>query len=174
MTQRLMDYALVAIVILFIFGLFRLSRILMLKILDYLKRKIDCFGRDRLLFTAFMFLLAGLIFLPSFTAVLALFNERYLTGGMIFHLLMVAFSIVLFSISEDMFREYTGSKLECEGWSKTLHLKRISLPTMVFWAIGCLFLSPLFYSGLTIILLVFYIYALSCGSTAEDNSGKPD
>lgn len=168
-----MDYALVAMVILVIFGLFRLSRYIMVRILALLKRKFDCFGRDRLLFTAFMFLLAGLIFLPSFTSVLSLFNNRYLTGGMIFHLVMVAFSIILFSVSEDMFREYTGCRKVCEGWSRSLHLKRISLPVIVFWTLGCLFLSPLFYSGLTIILLLFYIYALSCGGKNGDSSGKP-
>jgi hypothetical protein len=38
----------------------------------------------------------------------------------------------------------------------------MSLPLLVFWAVGCLLLSPVFYSGLSIILALFYLYSVGC------------
>jgi hypothetical protein len=61
----------------------------------------------------------------------------------------------------------TGNK-----WSKTTHFKRLTIPFIVFWMIGVIFLSPIFYSGLTVILALFYLYALSCRKTAK--AGKSD
>lgn len=161
MTERLLDYGLVALVILAVVVLFRVSRILMNRVMKILERDGVVPGADRVLFTGFMFLLTGLLFLPFFTSVLAFFSSERLPGGMIFHLFMVALSVILFSVAEDLFRVFS-SRPSGSPWSKTRHMKAITIPLLVFWGIGCLFLSPLFYSGLTIILAVFYLYALLC------------
>jgi len=167
--QRLVDYALVALVILAVFGLFRLSRFLLKRILIKLKMKYSVLTADRILVTGFFFLLAGLLFLPVFTSLLALINNRYLTGGMILHLVLVAFSVILFSIAEDLFRDFTSCE-SSENWSVARHFRYISIPFLGFWLAGCLFLSPIFYSGLTVILSLFYLFALSCrpGKPADD------
>lgn len=171
MGQRFMDYALVALVILAVFGLFKLSRVLMGLVLKSLKKRYGVPGVDRILVTAFYFLLAGLLMLPAFTSILAVFNSGYLTGGILIHLVLVAVSIVLFSIAEDLFRDFPGCVC-LDKWSTGKHFKYVSVPIFVFWAIGCIFISPLFYSGLTLILTLFYLYALSCRRDKENEDNK--
>lgn len=175
MGQRLTDYALVALVVLAVFGLFRLSRIVMNLVLKRVRSKHGELGPDLTIFVAFMFLLLGLLFLPTFTAVLAVINNRHLFGGLILHLVMVAISIVLFSIAEDMFREFPSIPGGKGMWTVSEHFRRMALPLTVFWAVGVIFLSPLFYSGLTLILALFYLYALSCRKAEEAaTTGKKD
>ncbi|MCD4701677.1 MAG: hypothetical protein K8S24_07455 [Candidatus Aegiribacteria sp.] len=171
MGQRLIDYAMVAMVILSVFGLFRLSRMLMNRILKRLRNKYSVFGADRMLITALYFLLAGLLFLPAFTSLLAVINSRYLTGGMVVHLLLVAISIVLFSISEDLFRDFSSCSPR-NMWSTGKHFRCVSVPFIIFWIIGCIFISPLFYSGVTLILLIFYYFALSCRPVTDNADSK--
>ena len=175
MGQRLTDYALVALVILIVFGLFRLSRIVMNLVLRRIRSKHGVLGPDLTIYVAFLFLLAGLLFLPAFTSVLAVINNHHLFGGLFLHLAMVAISIVLFSIAEDMFREFPSIPGGRDLWKVSDHFRRIALPLGVFWAVGVIFLSPLFYSGLTIVLALFYLYALSCRKAEEAaTSGKKD
>ncbi len=161
MAERLTDYAMVALVIIIIIGLFRLSRILMHVMLRRLKEKYPVLTADRLMVTGFITLLSGMIFLPFITSVFSLIDNHHLTGGMIFHLLLVALSVVLFSIAEDLFRLFSSYPPD-RNWSRKKHFSIISIPLLVFWLIGCLFISPLFYSGLTVILAIFYLYALFC------------
>ena len=170
MGQRLIDYAMVAIVILTVFGLFRLSRILMHRLLKNLRSRYSVFGADHMLVTALIFLFTGLLFLPAFTSLLAVTNSRHLTGGIAVHLLLVAISIVLFSISEDLFRDFSTCSSD-KNWSIGSHFKYVSVPFILFWTVGCVFISPLFYSGLTIILVLFYLYALSCRSGTCNGTG---
>jgi hypothetical protein len=173
--QRLTDYALVALVILAVFGLFRLSRIVMNLVLRRIRSKHGELGPDLTLFVAFMFLLIGLLFLPSLTAVLAVINNHHLFGGLILHLVMVAISIVLFSIAEDMFREFPSIPGGREMWTVSEHFRRMAFPLTAFWAVGVIFLSPIFYSGLTLVLAIFYLYALSCRKAEEAaTTGKKD
>ena len=174
MSQRLIDYAMVAIVILTVFGLFRLSRVLMQRLIRKLKNRYPLFGADRMLVTGLIFLLTGLLFLPVFTSLLAVINSEHLTGGIAVHLVLVAISIVLFSIAEDLFRDFSICRSE-KYWSLGKHFKCVSLPFILFWAAGSVFISPLFYSGLTLVLALFYLFALSCRSGtcsgAVDKSG---
>ncbi len=167
MGQRLTDYALVALVVLFIFGLFRFSRIVLGRVLKRLEMKFGPLGPDRTLYTAFLFLLAGLLFLPSVTYFLALLNNEYLPGGMPLHLVLVALSIILFSIAEDMFRDFPSMEVDGGQWSTGEHFRRLAVPFVLFWVLGVVFLSPLFYSGLTVILALFYMYALSCRKSPQ-------
>ena len=161
MTERLIDYGMVALVIIVIIGLFRLSRILMHVMLRRLKEKYPVLTADMLMVTGFITLLTGMIFLPFITSAFALIDNQHLTGGMVFHLLLVALSVVLFSIAEDLFRLFSSYPPD-RTWTRKKHFRIISIPLLVFWAIGCLFISPLFYSGLTVILALFYLYALVC------------
>jgi uncharacterized membrane protein len=157
----------VALVILAVFGLFRLSRLLLGRVMRYLKGRFPVLGADRMLVTAFMFLLSGLLFLPAFTSLFALFNSSMLTGGIVLHLFLVAISIILFSISEDLIRDFPSCELN-DRWTTARHFRYISIPLIGFWAFGCIFLSPLFYSGLTVILSLFYLFALSCRPCREN------
>ncbi len=168
--QRLIDYAMVAIVILAVFGLFRLSRVLMQRLIGNLRNRYPLFGADRMLVTGLIFLLTGLLFLPVFTSLLAVINNAHLTGGIVLHLVLVAVSIVLFSIAEDLFRDFSVCHSE-EYWTIGKHFKCVSLPFILFWAAGSVFISPLFYSGLTIVLALFYLFALSCRSGACSGTG---
>ena len=161
MGQRLIDYALVALVIFVVFGLFRISRLLLQTVLSKLKNRYGLLDTDRILVTGFMFLLTGLLFLPAFTSLLAVINNRHLTGGIVFHLVLVAVSVIIFSISEDLFRDFTTSPSNLD-WSVSRHFRYLMVPFLTFWAIGCIFISPIFYSGLTLILALFYLFALSC------------
>ncbi|OPL19672.1 MAG: hypothetical protein AVO35_01490 [Candidatus Aegiribacteria sp. MLS_C] len=167
----------VAFVVLIVFGLFRLSRIIMRSVVRRLEARHGSFGSDRMLITGFLFLLCGLLFLPAFTAVLALVDQHHLSGGMVLHLVLVALSIILFSIAEDMFRDFPAIHGGKDLWSVSAHFRRIAMPLMVFWLIGVLFLSPIFYSGLSLILAIFYLFALSCRKTREversDSGGPP-
>jgi len=163
LTQRLTDYALVALVILLIFVLFRISRILMKRVIGKLEDRYGKLDSDRVLITGFTFLLSGLLFLPIFTAGLAVLDSEHLAGGMVLHLILVAVSIIVFSISEDMFREFAAPERTAKDrWPVSRHFRTLALPLIIFWAAGVLFLSPLFYSGLTLVLCLFYLYALSC------------
>jgi uncharacterized membrane protein len=155
-------------VIIVIIALFRVSRLLTDRVLARLGRGGTPPSADRILLTGFMVLLAGLLFLPFFTSILAFFSSRYLPGGMILHLAMVAVSVVLFSIAEDLFRVFTSSRPDT-AWTRGRHLRTIALPLLVFWAIGFLFLSPVFYSGLAVILTIFYLYALICRPSGESH-----
>ena len=169
--NRFWDYALVAIVILAIFGLFRISRILTKSVLTNLKKRFGVLDADRILVTGFFFLLTGSMFLPAFTSLLAVINKRTLTGGMVLHLVLVAISVILFSIAEDLFRDFSNFPFR-DNWSVNRHFIYISIPLISFWAIGCILLSPVFYSGLTVIVAIFYLFALSCRSTK--NTGNSD
>ncbi|MCD4848888.1 MAG: hypothetical protein K8R76_11945 [Candidatus Aegiribacteria sp.] len=172
MGERLIDYGLVALVILVIIGLFRLSRVLMHVMLRHLKEKYPILTADRLMVTGFITLLTGMIFLPFITSAFTLIDNQQLTGGMVFHLLLVAFSVVLFSIAEDLFRLFSSYPSD-RTWTRKKHFRIILIPLLAFWAIGCLFISPLFYSGLTVILALFYLYALFCRpSTNVGDSGS--
>ena len=172
MTERLIDYGLVALVILVVIGLFRISRVLMHKILRRLKEKYPVLTADRLMVIGFITLLMGMISLPFITSVISLIDNQHLFGGMVFHLLLVALSVVLFSIAEDLFRLFSSYPPD-RNWSRKKHFLTISVPLLIFWVIGCLFISPLFYSGLTVILALFYLYALSCRpSTNCGDSGS--
>lgn len=168
--QRLIDYAMVAIVILTVFGLFRLSRVLMQRLIGKLRNRYPLFGADRMLVTGLIFLLTGLLFLPLFTSLLAVINRAHLTGGIALHLVLVAISIILFSIAEDLFRDFSLCRSE-KYWSIGKHFKCVSLPFILFWSAGSLFISPLFYSGLTLVLALFYLFALSCRSGTCSGTG---
>lgn len=168
--QRLIDYAMVAIVILAVFGLFRLSRVLMQRLLVNLRNRYPLFGADRMLVTGLIFLLTGLLFLPLFTSLLALINNARLCGGIALHLVLVAISIVLFSIAEDLFRDFSACRSE-KYWTIGKHFKCVSLPFILFWMAGSVFISPLFYSGLTLVLAIFYLSALSCRSGTCSETG---
>lgn len=161
MIDRLIDYGLVAMVILVVLVVFRLSRTIMNRLLDRLKRNRTELTSDHLLVTGFVTLLTGLIFLPFITSVLALIDNHHLTGGMILHLFLVTLSVILFSIAEDLFRLFTTYPAG-DRWSVGRHFQIVLVPIAVFWLIGCMLVSPLFYSGLTIILTLFYFFALSC------------
>jgi len=160
--QRLSDYAVVGFVVLCVFGIFRLSRILLKKLLETVEKRFGEPTPDHLLFMGFVFLLLGLVFLPSFTALLALLDNVHLLGGIWTHLVMVALSIILFSIAEDLFREFPGMAPSTKRWSPSAHAGRVAPALVLFWTVGVVFLSPIFYSGLTLLLSAFYVFALSC------------
>ena len=166
LTLRLLDYGLVALVILVVVVLFRLSRSLMNRVMSRLERDGVPLSADRILVTGLMFLLCGLLFLPFFTSVLAFFSRESLPGGMILHLFLVALSVIFFSIAEDLFRVFSSYPSD-RPWTRSKHMKTVALPLLVFWGIGCLLLSPVFYSGLTIILTLFYLFALACRPSVE-------
>ncbi|PIE51750.1 hypothetical protein CSA37_07040 [Candidatus Fermentibacteria bacterium] len=150
MEERLLDYGIVLGVVLVLMGLFRLSRFLLRR---FTAR--ENFDADRALVWAGYFLLSGLLLLPFITALLAFADNQALAGGMPLHLFLTAISVVLFSFAEDLFRDYNsyGSReLKPLSW----HVKKLLIPVLVFWIIGCVFISPLFYSGLTVLTSVFY------------------
>jgi len=161
--DRLTDYGLVLLVILVIMGLFRVARKLLEKSLSRLSAGGRPLTRDRALYSGMLFLLAGLLFLPFVTALISFVSSEFLPGGMVLHLFLVAVSVVVFSISEDLFRIYRGLPSDPDGgaWSVSMHMRRLVIPLMVFWAAGCVFLSPLFYSGLSVLLTLFYLYAVA-------------
>ncbi|MEN8207661.1 MAG: hypothetical protein ABFR50_00265 [Candidatus Fermentibacteria bacterium] len=171
MGQRLIDYAVVGAVILVVFGLFRISRVLMQRLLKYLRNRYTVFNADRMLVTGLFFLLAGLLFLPAFTSLLALINSSHLPGGIVLHLALVAVSIVLFSISEDLFRDFSSYPSD-DYWTVGSHFRFVSVPFILFWATGSIFISPIFYSGLTLILMLFYLFALSCRPSTPSETGN--
>jgi uncharacterized membrane protein len=168
--DRLVDYGLVLLVILVIMGLFRVARKLLEFWLDRLAARKRQVTSDGALFSGMLFLLAGLLFLPFVTALISFVKSDFLPGGMVLHLFLVAVSVVVFSISEDLFRIFRGFPVDpARGrWSTGEHMRRITLPLLVFWALGSIFLSPLFYSGLTVLLALFYLYATGM---CRDGSG---
>jgi len=169
LTERLIDYGLVAIVVVVVAGLFRISRILMKRLLNCMETR-HSLTADLVLRTGFLILLAGLLMLPFITSLLAFISTTHLPGGMPLHLVMVAVSIILFSISEDLFRSFR-SYPRAVGWTARRHFTFASLPLAAFWAVGCLLLSPLFYSGLSIILAAFYLYSIRCLPTVISPQG---
>ncbi len=169
MSQRLIDYGIVLAVVLVLSGLFRLSRYL----LGHFIKKQDLsgtpFSSDQALFWGMIFLLGGMIFLPFVTSILAFVHNGHLVGGMTLHLALTALSVVLFSFSEDLFRDYNSYKsdtLKPVAW----HTKRLLAPILIFWITGCVFLSPLFYSGLTILIAVFYRLCLYFRKTSASQT----
>jgi hypothetical protein len=164
-TDRLLDYGLVALVVVIVAGLFRCSRIILKLFLTRLEAS-GPLSADRVLRAGFLILLAGLLMLPFLTSLLAFANSTALPGGMPLHLAVVALSIILFSIAEDLFRSFRAYPRDAT-WSTGRHIASMSVPLVVFWAIGCLLLSPIFYSGLSIILALFYLYSVSCRPVAS-------
>ena len=161
--DRLIDYGLVLLVILVIMGLFRVSRMLLERFLRRSREAGRQITRDGALLGGMLFLLSGLLFLPFVTALISFVKNDFLPGGMILHLVLVALSVIVFSIAEDLFRIFREFPVDPERgpWSVSDHMKRLVIPLMAFWAVGCVFLSPLFYSGLTVLLAVFYLYAVA-------------
>lgn len=173
--DRLVDYLYVAVVIAALWGLFRLARAITGRYLQRLEaarsRAGRALSRDEVLSRGFTVLLAGLIAMPLVTAAISVFAGRRLPGGIYLHLLMVALSVVIFSVVEDLFRLYK-SYPSGPGWSVSRHLRRAGPLILAFWATGCLFLSPLFYSGLSLLLLLFYLFALWCRGDGEDRAAE--
>lgn len=155
MSQRLTDYGTVLAVVLVLSGLFRLSRWVLGLFIKKMDSKGSPFSSDQALLWGIRFMLSGMILLPFITSLLAFGNNTHLSGGMALHLVLTAVSVVLFSFAEDLFRDYNNydkSTLKPVSW----HFRQLYIPVLVFWIIGCVFLSPLFYSGLTILVSVFY------------------
>ncbi len=155
MPQRLIDYGMVLAVVLVLSGLFRLSRQLLTVFIGKQQKQGKEFTSDQALLWGMRFLLGGMILLPFVTSLLAFVQNRQLVGGMTLHLALTAVSVVLFSFAEDLFRDYNEYKITSLK-SLQWHTKKLLIPVLVFWVIGSIFLSPLFYSGLTILLVVFY------------------
>lgn len=161
MNQRVHDILLVLLVLAVLKGLFELTRLLLKRFVALLAAKGHALTRDTAIQWGMRFLLFGLLMLPFFTSVLALFDNRHLVGGIVLHLVLVALSIILFSFAEDLIRLYntfpagrTGL-LPVEG-----HVRRF-LPFLgAFWVLGVLLLSPIFYSALTVLIFVFFIAVL--------------
>ncbi len=155
MTQRLADYGIVLGVVLVLVLLFRLSRNLLHRFTLTAEKKNGAFSLDDALVWGMRFLLTGLLLLPFVTSILAFVDNRHLTGGIVLHLCLTAVSVILFSFAEDLFRDYNsygGPQLRPVSW----HWKRVMPLLLGFWVIGSVFLSPLFYSGLTVLAAVFY------------------
>ena len=166
MSERLMDYGIVLVVVLLLSGLFRLSRSLLGFFIKKHEREGKAFSSDQALLWGMIFLLGGMILLPFVTAILAFIQNRQLVGGMSLHLGLTAVSVVFFSFAEDLFRDYNKYRNDHKkpvSW----HTKKLLLPVLVFWAIGSIFLSPLFYSGLTLLIVVFYGLCLYFRKTPE-------
>jgi len=162
MAQRLVDYGIVLLVIAVLYVLLRLSRYLLEKLMAVAVRKWGPFSSDTILLAGFLTLLTGLILLPLVTWGLAWADNSRLAGGMPLHLALVVISIILFSFTEDLFG--TFNRYPTGGWPAGRHYRVVALLLIGFWVAGSLLLSPLFYSGLTVVLAVFYSYALSCRS----------
>lgn len=161
MHPRIMDILLVVFVLALLKGLFEITRRLLRRFTGLLARRGRPLHRDSAIQWGMGSLLAGLLLLPFFTAILAFFQNRRLTGGLVLHLILVAVSIVLFSFSEDLLRLYnTFPRMKNGLLPVSAHFRRMLPFIMVFWAAGVLFLSPLFYSALTVLLLVFYLAVL--------------
>ncbi len=157
--QRFVDYGLVLVGVAALFSLFRLSRLLLGRLLSSLSKGRGIEDADRILLVGFHILLTGLLLLPLVTAALAAFDDAFLPGGIYVHLSLVVISIILFSFTEDIFGGLRTRRREA-GWTTGRHFSRIGPSLAVFWLLGVVFLSPLFYSGLTLVLAVFYLVAL--------------
>jgi len=158
--QRLTDYGTVLLVVVAMMGLFRLSRLLLGRILAAREARgvsCDCDDHIRL---GFFFLLAGMLLLPLATAAAACIDSTALAGGVFLHLPLVAVSIVFFSLAEDLFagmKKRPASKRLSTG----AHFRTAGPLLLGFWALGSAFLSPIFYTALTLILGLFYLFALA-------------
>lgn len=155
MSQRLIDYGIVLAVVLVLSGLFRLSRQILTLFIKKQEIKGNEFTSDQALLWGMRFLLCGMMLLPFLTSLLAFVQNGQLVGGMTLHLGLTAISVVLFSFAEDLFRDYnrySRKKIMSVAW----HTKKLLVPVIIFWTAGCVFISPLFYSGLTILLVIFY------------------
>ena len=163
--NRLVDYLYVALVIAALWGLFRLARAATgryLRRLEKTRRSPDPpLSRDEVLSRGFIVLLLGLMAMPAATALLALLNDDHLVGGIYLHLAMVSVSVVVFSVVEDLFRLYKTYP-RGDGWTVSRHLFRVAPFLIGFWALGAALLSPIFYSALSILLALFYLFALWC------------
>lgn len=158
--QRLTDYGIVLLVVAAMMGLFRLSRFLLARVLASREARgltCDCDDHIRL---GFLFLVAGMLLLPLATAALACLDPLSLTGGAFLHLLLVAVSIILFSFAEDLF---AGMKRRPAARRVTAgaHFRTAGPLLLGFWLLGSIFLSPIFYTAFTLILGLFYLFALS-------------
>ena len=128
--DRLLDYGLVLLVILGIMALFRVSRKLLELRLSKLEARNHIVTADNALFSGMVCLLVGLLFLPFVTALISFVSSDFLPGGMVLHLLLVAVSVVVFSISEDLFRIFRDLPDDPEKgrWTTREHMKRLSVP----------------------------------------------
>jgi len=161
MSQRIIDILLVALVLASLKGLFELTRVLLRRFISLLEKRGRPLNRDSAIQWGMGSLLAGLLLLPFFTSILAIFDNRRLAGGIVLHLILVAVSIVLFSFAEDLIRIFNSCPIRKGGMlSVSAHLKRMAPVIMVFWATGFLLLSPIFYSALSVLVVVFYIAVL--------------
>ncbi len=173
--DRLTDYLQVAVVIAILWGLFRLARSVTGRYLKSLEEARERAGsrlsRDEVLRRGFSVLLAGLLAMPVVTAGLSLLSGRRLLGGIYLHLFMVAVSVVVFSVVEDLFRLYKSYPPDPD-WTVARHMSRTGPAILAFWAAGSLLLSPLFYSGLSVLLLLFYLFALWCRRDGDATASR--
>ncbi len=155
MSERFIDYGIVIFIVILLSLLFKLSRHLLNSFTSKFEQKGIAFSSDMALLWGMRFLLTGMLLLPFITSLFAFANNQQLIGGMPFHLFLTAVSVVLFSFSEDLFRDYNtynNTSLKPQVW----HAKKLVIPIIIFWLVGVIFISPLFYSGLTILIVVFY------------------
>jgi len=161
MNQRVHDIILVVLVLAVLKGLFELTRLLLRRFIALLSARGHALTRDTAIQWGVGFLLCGLLMLPFFTSILALFDNRALVGGIVLHLALVAVSIVLFSFAEDLIRLYNTFPTGRKGLLPVGSHVRKMLPFLAaFWAVGFLFLSPIFYSALTIMIFIFFLAVL--------------
>lgn len=171
MPQRFVDYGIVLGVVLLLVGLFKLSRLLLGKMISRERQRSGGFSSDMALLWGMRFLLTGLLMLPFITSLLAFADNERLAGGMPLHLAMTAISVVLFSFAEDLFRDYNrydASSLKPSSW----HWRRVGIPLLLFWMTGCAFLSPIFYSALVLLVTAFYGLCLHFRRSCGQRSGN--
>lgn len=161
MNQRLHDILWVVLVLGMLKGLFELTKLLLKRFTALLSAKGHPLNRDTAIQWGIGFLLSGLLLLPFFTSVLALFDNRRLVGGMALHLALVAVSIILFSFAEDLIRIFNSFPPGRSGLLPVRsHVKRMLPFILAFWAAGVLLLSPIFYTALSMLICVFYLAVL--------------
>lgn len=161
MPQRVYDILTVLLVLAVLKGLFELTRLLLRRFTGLLADRGRPLNRDTAIQWGMGSLLAGLLLLPFLTAVLALFDNRRLTGGIVAHLFLVAISIVLFSFAEDLIRLYNTFPVAKKGLSPvSVHMRKVLPLIIAFWVLGALLLSPIFYTALTILVFIFYLAVL--------------
>ncbi len=161
MNQRIHDALMVALVLAVLKGLFELTKLLMRRFSSFLESRGKPLNRDTAIQWGMGALLGGLLLLPFLTAVLALFDNRRLPGGIVLHLFLVAVSIVLFSMAEDLIRMFNSFPKGRNGLLPVKsHVSRMLPFIAVFWLTGVLFLSPIFYTALTVLICVFYLAVL--------------
>jgi uncharacterized membrane protein len=171
LSQRFTDYGIVLVVVLLLSGLFRLSRYLLGVFIRNREKNGIEFSSDQALVWGMRFLLGGMLLLPFVTSILAFLQNRHLIGGMPLHLGLTAISVVLFSFAEDLFRDYNNYQTKVLN-SVSWHARILLVPVIVFWVIGCVFLSPLFYSALTVLLVIFYRLCLYFRKIPEPSGKK--